>query len=75
MTVSLDDDKRGSPLGPDPTAPCPEKSIGSRQPRTVHRALQDAELVTERHHLKLKGYAATKRQQQGCEDGGKHGAR
>jgi hypothetical protein len=70
--LRLDDDERGSPLGPDATEPYPEESIEGGQPRSLHRALQDAELVTERQDLKLQGCAATEREHQGGDHSGEH---
>ena len=57
---------------PETTEPCPEEPIGGGQLRSLHRALQDTQLVTERQDLKLQGRAATERQQQGREEGGEH---
>ena len=72
--VRLDDDQRRSPVGPDATEPRPEESIGHGQPRSLHRALQDAQLVTECQDLKLQGHAAAEREYERCADGGEDAA-
>ena len=70
----LDDDERGSPLGPDVTEPRPEEPIRCGQLRSLHRALKDAHLMTERHDLELQRCAAAERQHEGCENGGEYAA-
>jgi hypothetical protein len=40
----------------------------------LHRALQDAQLVTERQDLKLQGRAAAERQHERRANGGEHAA-
>ena len=72
--IRLDDDQRRSPVGPDATEPCPEESIGRGQPRSLHRALQDAHLVTECQDLKLQGRATAERQHERRADGEEHAA-
>ena len=70
--VRLDDDQRRSPVGPDATEPCPEESIGRGQPRSLHRALQDAHLVTQCEDLELQGRAAAERLHERRANGEEH---
>ena len=44
--------------GPDATEPDPEEPIRRGQVGALHRTLKDAELVTKRKDLELKGRAA-----------------
>jgi hypothetical protein len=55
----LGDDEGGSPFGPGATKPPPEEPIRRGQLGSLHRTLEDTELVTQREHLELKGRAAT----------------
>jgi hypothetical protein len=68
-SVWLDDDERGSPLGPDVTEPCPEEPIRGGQLRSLHRTLKDAQLVSERQEFELQRRAAAERQHEDREDG------
>jgi hypothetical protein len=49
--LRLDDHQRRSPAGPETGKPCPEEAISSRQFRSLHRTLENAELVTQREVL------------------------
>ena len=62
----LDDDQCGSPIAPQLGQPCPEETISGGQLRPLHRAMQDAELVTKSQNLNLKCGTVTERSQNGC---------
>jgi hypothetical protein len=51
----LDKDGTRLPIRPDRRQPGPQESIRSRQLRTLHRALQNTELMTKGQNLKRKG--------------------
>ena len=53
------------PLPPNRRQPRPEKPIRSCQLRSLHRPLQNSELMTKGQNLKLKGRATTKESQAG----------
>ena len=52
--VRLDDDQSRPPAAPDRAQPCPQESIGRRQFRALHRALENAKLVPECKVLQLE---------------------
>jgi hypothetical protein len=54
----LDDDECGSPNGPDAIEPDPEDPIRRGQVGSLHRTLEDTELVSKREDLELKGRTA-----------------
>ena len=54
----LDDEECGSPIAPDATEPDPEEPIRRGQVGSLHRTLEDTELVSKREDLELKGGAA-----------------
>ena len=70
--LRLDDDEGGSPLRPDATEPYPEEPICRRQLRSLHRAIHNAQLVTERQDLELQDSAAAERPYERRENGGKY---
>jgi len=47
------DDQGRPPAGPEPRQPGPEKSVRSGQLRSLHRALQNVELMAKSEHLNL----------------------
>jgi hypothetical protein len=48
--------------------PCPEEPIRGGQLGSLYRPMEDAELVTKRQDLKLKGRAAAERPRKGREE-------
>ena len=60
----LDKDGTRLPIRPDRRQPVPQESIRSRQLRTLHRALQNTELMTEGQNLKLKRRSLAKEGQE-----------
>ena len=66
--LRLDDDESGTPAAPDLGQPAPEESINDSQFRPLHRAMQDAELVTEDEDLKLECRTAAERRRKGREE-------
>ena len=56
----LDDERPGFPVPPSGREPGPKESIRWRQFRALHRALQNADLVTQRENLQLECSAAPK---------------
>jgi hypothetical protein len=67
MKVEAFDDKdAGMPVVPDGAQPGPEQSISGSQSRSLHGALEDAELMAESEDLKLQRRAAP----EGSENGG-----
>jgi hypothetical protein len=52
------------PILPDHCQPSPQESIRSRQLRTLHRALQSTELMTEGQNLKLERRSLAKEGQE-----------
>ena len=67
-SLRLDDDEGGTPVDPDLRQPNPEESISGGQFRPLHRAMYNAELVTESEDLKLEYGAAAERRQTGSEE-------
>jgi hypothetical protein len=61
----LNDDEGRAPADPEPGQPCPEESISGGQLRSLHRALQHAELVAQSKDLKLKGRSGAEQRQKG----------
>ena len=51
--VRFDDDQSRPPAAPDRAPPCPQESIGRRQFRALHRALENDKLVPECKVLQL----------------------
>src|ERR1700722_18253922 len=55
MTVSGDDNERGTPVAPDSAQPGPQEPIRHSQFRLLHRPTQNTELVTKSDVLLFKG--------------------
>ena len=60
----LDNDGTRLPIRPDRRQPGPQESIRSRQLRTLHRTLQNTELMTKGQNLKLKRRSLAKESQE-----------
>ena len=70
--LGLDDDEGGTPIGPNPGQPCPEKPISGGQPRPLRRALEDAKLVAQSEDLDLEGCSAAEGSPKGRDERCKH---
>ncbi len=70
--LRFDDDEGGAPIGPNPGQQCPEQAISGGQPRPLHRALKNAELVAQSEDLDLEGRSAAERSPKRREECRKH---
>jgi hypothetical protein len=70
ITVSgFHHDQGRAPAGPESRQPAPEKSISRGQLRSLHRALQNVELMPKSEHLDLKSCMSAKAIPRRCQNG------
>ncbi len=66
--LGLDDHKAGLPVRPEPRQPDPQDPVTPTQTRSLHRALEDAELVAKSQVLGGQGCAREEERAEEAED-------